>query len=208
MLFQMRSAPMRYAIAFFFAVLIFAIAGFGQRKDVGDLSHHPFEVDFPSGRLLNLHIRSAEIHIVGGHESKVAVRIGGRKGSDSTDITARFSRSGNSGKLDVWGGPHNDVTITVQVPQNSNLFVRVPAGDVEVQGIAGDKDIGLHAGDLRIEVGNPGDYAHVEASVTTGDIEAAPFGESHGGLFRSFEKSGNGKYKLVAHVGAGDLTLR
>jgi hypothetical protein len=35
-----------------------------------------------------------------------------------------------------------------------------------------------------------------------------PFGESHGGLFRSFRKSGTGKYKLVAHVGAGELTLR
>jgi hypothetical protein len=34
-----------------------------------------------------------------------------------------------------------------------------------------------------------------------------PFGESRGGLFRSFEKSGNGRYKLVAHVGAGNLTL-
>jgi hypothetical protein len=48
----------------------------------------------------------------------------------------------------------------------------------------------------------------VEASVTTGGLEAAPFGESHGGLFRSFHKEGNGKYKLYAHVGAGDLTLR
>jgi len=27
-------------------------------------------------------------------------------------------------------------------------------------------------------------------------------------LFRSFHKDGSGKYKLRAHVGAGDLTLR
>jgi hypothetical protein len=31
-------------------------------------------------------------------------------------------------------------------------------------------------------------------------IEAEPI--------RSYKKSGNGKYKLVAHVGAGDLTLK
>jgi hypothetical protein len=48
----------------------------------------------------------------------------------------------------------------------------------------------------------------VEASVTSGGLKAPPFGENHGGLFRSFEKSGNGKYRLHAHVGAGDLTLR
>jgi hypothetical protein len=205
----MRGVPMRYAIAFFSAILLLAVAGFAQSKvEVDDLSHHPFDVDFPPGGHLSLHIRSAEVHVVGSDENKVAVRIGGREGSDSTSITARFNRSGNSGELDVFGGPHNNVTITVQVPRNSNLYVRIPAGDVEVKGIAGDKDIELHAGDLRIEVGNAADYAHVAASVTSGEIEAAPFGESHGGLFRSFEKSGNGKYKLVAHVGAGDLTLQ
>jgi hypothetical protein len=66
----------------------------------------------------------------------------------------------------------------------------------------------LHAGELIVGVGNPGDYFHVEASVSTGGLEAEPFGESHGGLFRSFHKEGNGKYKLHAHVGAGDLTLK
>jgi hypothetical protein len=48
----------------------------------------------------------------------------------------------------------------------------------------------------------------VKASVGTGEINAKPFGESHGGLFRSLQKSGSGKYKLVAHVGAGELTLK
>ena len=62
--------------------------------------------------------------------------------------------------------------------------------------------------DLNIDVGSAADYAHVTASVTSGGIDAAPFGESRGGLFRSFEKFGGGKYKLAAHVGAGQLTLR
>lgn len=86
--------------------------------------------------------------------------------------------------------------------------MRIPAGEVEVKDIAGNKDIELHAGELTIAVGSPAEYAQVAASVMTGEIEAEPFGESHGGLFRSFHKSGTGKYKLVAHVGAGELTLR
>ena len=48
----------------------------------------------------------------------------------------------------------------------------------------------------------------MDASVLSGDLSGRPFGEEHGGLFRSFEKVGNGKYRLHAHVGAGDLTLR
>ena len=98
--------------------------------------------------------------------------------------------------------------ITVQVPRSSNLKVHIFAGAVEVKDIQGDKNIELGAGDLSIAVGNAADYSHVEASVTSGAIDARPFGESRGGLFRSFEKSGNGKYTLVVHVGAGDLTLK
>ena len=200
---------MRYAIAFLSAVFFVAIPALAQNKiEVDDLAHNPFEADFPSGGQLSLHIRSAEIHIVGSDDNKIAVRISGREGSESTDMKARFERSDNSGDLHVSGGPRNDLTITVHVPKNSNLYVRIPAGDVEIKGIAGDKDVELHAGDLKIGVGDPADYARVEASVTTGEIDAEPFGESRGGLFRSFEKSGSGKYKLVAHVGAGDLTLK
>jgi hypothetical protein len=94
------------------------------------------------------------------------------------------------------------------VPRNSTLFVRVAAGDVEVKDIAGDKDIKLHAGELRIAVGNPAEYAQVAGSVTWGEVNGGPFGESDGGLSCSFHKSGTGKYKLVVDVGAGELTLR
>jgi hypothetical protein len=199
---------MRYAIALPFVALWLAIPAVAQSKmEVDDLSHHPFETDFPSGGRLTLLIRSADIHIAGSDENKVAVRVSGRDGSSATNISARFKRSADSGELRVRGGPHNDVTISVEVPKSSNLYVRVFAGDMDVKNITGDKDIELHAGDLRIAVGNPADYAHVEASVTTGDIDAPPFGESRSGLFRSFEKSGHGKYELLAHVGAGDLVL-
>jgi len=196
-------------MAFLSAVFLLATTSFAQsRIAVEDLAHHPFEADFFSGGQIDLHIRSAEIHIIGSDENKIGVRVAGRQGSNSTDMKARFGRSDNSCELRITGGPHNELTINVQVPKNSNLFVRVFAGDVEVNGIIGNKDIELHAGDLTIGVGDAADYAHVKASVSTGEINAKPFGESHGGLFRSFEKSGSGKYTLVAHVGAGELTLK
>jgi hypothetical protein len=200
---------MRCTMAFLSAVFFLATTSFAQsRIAVEDLAHHPFEADFSSGGQIDLHIRSAEIHIVGSDENKIGVRVGGKQGSNSTDMKARFGRSDNSCELRITGGPHNELTITVQVPKNSNLFVRIFAGDVEVNGITGNKDIELYTGDLTIGVGDAADYAHVKASVSTGEINAKPFGESHGGLFRSFEKSGSGKYKLVAHVGAGELTLK
>jgi hypothetical protein len=200
---------MRSTMMFLSAVFFLATTSFAQsRIALEDLAHHPFEVDFSSGGQINLHIRSAEIHIIGSDQNKIGVRVGGKQGSNSTDMKARFGRSDNSCELRITGGPHNELTITVQVPKNSNLFVRIPAGEVEVNGITGNKDIDLHAGNLTIGVGDAADYAHVKASVSTGEMSAKPFGEAHGGLFPSFEKSGSGKYKLVAHVGAGELTLK
>jgi hypothetical protein len=175
---------------------------------VKDLQSHPFAVDFPSGSNLRLHLRSGEFRIVGHSDNRVALHFSGRNADNARDLTVRFRRSDNTADLRVFGGPKNDLEVTIEVPSSAILFVRMPAGDLSIEGVSGDKDVELHFGDLAISVGNAADYSHVDASVMSGDLEAAPFGESHGGLFRSFEKNGTGKYKLHAHVGAGDLTLR
>ena len=174
---------------------------------VTDLQNHPFVVDFPSGSNLCVHLRSGEFRIVGRDDNKIAVHFSGRNADNARDLTVRFRRSDNDADLRIFGGPRNNLEITIEVPSSAKLFVRMPAGDLSVKGVTGDKDVELHAGELTIAVGNAADYSHVDASVVTGGLEAEPFGESHGGLFRSFEKTGSGKYKLHAHVGAGDLTL-
>ncbi|HEY6267476.1 MAG TPA: hypothetical protein VIX11_04205 [Candidatus Acidoferrum sp.] len=189
---------------------LFAPFASGQSKkmEVSDLPNHPFSVDFPSGSQLNIHVRSGDVRVVGRDDNKVSVKVDAKDPEKAKEVKVRFERFDNSAELDVSGGPKNDLRITIEIPKSTGLFVRMPAGQLEVSDIRGDKDVQLHAGELIVGIGNPSDYSHVEASVSTGGLEAAPFGESHGGLFRSFHKEGNGKYKLHAHVGAGDLTLR
>jgi hypothetical protein len=196
------------AVLFCFLVLLATTTAAQDKIEVEDLAHHPFTAECPSTGQLNIHLRSAEVRIRGTDESRVSVQVAGKQGSSSNDVRARFRRSGKSCELRVTGGPHNDLTITIEVPRKSNLFLRVFAGDVEIRGITGDEDIELLAGELRIGIGDVADYAHVRASVTSGELDAPSFGESHGGLFRSFAKSGSGQYNLVAHVGAGQLTLQ
>jgi hypothetical protein len=201
---------MRHSVLALFASLAFLVpAGLPDSElRVTDLQNHPFAVDFPSGSNLRVHLRSGEFRIVGHADNRIAVHLNGRNAGNARDLTVRFRRSDNTAELRVFGGPKNNLEVTIEVPSSTMLFVRMPAGDLSVEGVSGDKDVELHAGDLTIAVGNAADYSHVDASVMSGDLEAPPFGESHGGLFRSFEKSGSGKYKLHAHVGAGDLTLR
>lgn len=179
-----------------------------KRVEAMNLTDHPFQVDYPAGSQLSLHLRSGDFRVVGSSENKVSVRVFAKDLEKAREVRVTFENSGHSAALSVSGGPRNDVQITVGVPKDTGLYVRMPAGQLEISDVTGDKDVQLHAGELIVHVGDPADYSHVDASVLTGDIDAPPFREDHGGLFRSFHKSGNGKYRLHAHVGAGDLTLR
>jgi hypothetical protein len=153
-------------------------------------------------------LRSGDFRIVGADENKITVQLSGKNADNAKDLGVRFKHSATGAELRISGGPRNDLQVTIRIPKNTGIFVRMPAGELAVEGISGDKDVELHAGDLTISGNSASEYSRVDASVTAGDLEAPPFGESHGGLFRSFHKNGPGKYQLYAHVGAGELTIR
>jgi hypothetical protein len=185
------------------------VSGTAQTKiDVRDVVDHPFTADFNSGGKLKMYLRSGDFHIVGGSDNKITVRVSGRNAYNAGDMRVQMEGSKDYASLTVSDGPKNDLEVTIEVPRKTGLFVRMAAGNLELRHITGDKDAELRAGELIIEVGDAGDYSRVDASVYSGGIEASPFGESHGGLFRSFHKEGNGRYHLHAHVGAGDLNLQ
>jgi hypothetical protein len=207
---------MRLAMILMISLTLVATAGLlvpadvpQTRLSVTNLYDHPFDVDFPSGQLIRLDFRSGEFRIVGRDASKITVRTAGHNAEKAREMTVTFKHFGNRADLRVSSGTVKDgPEIIVEVPKTSDLFVRMPFGDLTLEGVTGDKDVELHAGDVSIEVGNASDYGRVDASVNAGDLSADPFGESRDGLFRSFQKTGTGRYKLHAHVGAGDLTLR
>ena len=189
------------------ALIALPVSG-SDKTEISERGIPHFEAQIPLGAKVALHLRSGDIRIVGSEDGKLTVDISGRNKDKIEDLRYRLTSSGNNAELRVSGGPRNDLSIEVHVPRNSDLYARIFAGDVTIQNIPGSKDVELSAGDLTIEVGNPDDYSHVEASVNAGDIDGSPFGESHSGLFRSFKKSGKGKFTLYAHVGAGDIRLK
>jgi len=179
-----------------------------QKVTATDIYSHPFSADFPAGGKLRLKVRSGDIQILGTDEEKVTVTLSGERAHDAQKLKVEFDRKGDTADMRVSGGPRNDLRIKIRIPSRTDLHARVPFGDVRVENVTGNHDVELHAGDLTLEVGDPDDYAEVDASVVSGDLDAEAFDESHGGLFRSFKTTGTGRYRLHAHVGAGDLTLR
>ena len=167
-----------------------------------------FKAAFRSGSELRLEVRSGDVEIAGSDDPVVSVHCEVRGEGSARDITVRFEDTSKFGRLSVSGGPNNNVRIRIRVPRQSNLVVRCPAGDLDIVGIRGHKDVSLRAGDLTIDVGNPTEYASAEASVTAGDLHASAFGVHKGGLFRSFHrKNSAGKYRLRASLWAGDIKL-
>jgi hypothetical protein len=178
------------------------------KLEATDIANHPFSKEFASGGTLRLRVRSGEIHVIGTDENKISVELSGKKAYDAKKLTVRLERKDSTADMRISGGPRNDLTITIRIPTKTDLYARIPFGEVHVENIASNQDVELHAGELTVDVGDAADYSHVDASVVTGEVDAVPFGESHGGLFRSFRKDGNGRYRLHAHVGAGQLTLQ
>ncbi len=93
---------------------------------------------------------------------------------DLKDVKVSFKAAGNNGTLKVSGGPRNDFSIRIEIPKNSDLRLRVAAGDVNVEDLIGDKDVEMWAGDLTLRVGNAADYGKVDASVRAGDLDMGP----------------------------------
>ena len=176
-----------------------------QSANLEEVNKSPVEAKFAPGGRIRMDLCPGGIEVVGKSEGVVRVSYDPRP---YHDVKVRLQAGGGFADLKVTGCPNNNFKMTIEVPKSSDLYVRMMAGQLDVLGITGDKDVQLHFGQLTMEIGKPEDISHVEASVNSGDLEVSPFDVNKGGLFRSFEKSGPGKYRVHAHVGAGQLELR
>jgi len=104
-------------------------------------------------------------------------------------------------------GPTSHARFTIEIPARSDVHLRVRAGDVRIEGIEGNKNVRMRAGDLHIDV-QPESLRHVHASVSIGDLQARSLGIEKDGFKNSLNWFGNGQYMLDARVFAGDVTLR
>ncbi|HEY2118524.1 MAG TPA: hypothetical protein VGH37_05005 [Candidatus Acidoferrum sp.] len=203
---------MRHAIATTMLLALVSSAPAFPKTDTkfesAEVGKSHMEFDCPARRHLRLYVRSGEIHVVGTDDSKISVDLSGKNAGNIQNVIARLTCTPNAAELNVSGGPKSEFSITIHVPKTLDLYARIPAGEVTVENITGNKDVELHAGELIIYVGNANDYGHVDASVITGEVDAEVFGFNKGGLFRTVSRDSNGHYSLHAHVGTGQLTLR
>jgi hypothetical protein len=161
---------------------------------------------FVSSGKVYMDLSAGAYRIEGTKENEIRVRWQTRDSQDMSDVRAKLEVSGREATLRL-DGPHNNFRATIEVPERTDLVLRLSAGDLDVRRIEGSKDIDMWAGDVTIEVGEAERYRRVSASVRAGEISASPFRVNKGGLFRSFEFDGKGAYDLRVKLMAGDLKL-
>jgi hypothetical protein len=176
-----------------------------QTANIEEVDKSPVSAKFAAGGKIRMDLCPGGVNIVGVGDDQIHVAYDSNR--YRTRVKVRLHVSGDQADLSVNSCPHNNFEVTVEVPRSSDLYVRMMAGELNVKGITGNKDVELHFGQLTIDAGEPNQYSRVDASVLSGDLEAPPFDISKGGLFRSFEHTGTGQYRLHAHVGAGELDL-
>jgi hypothetical protein len=160
----------------------------------------------PNGKI-RMDLSAGDYAISGSKDQRIHIRWSVRDADQLSRVHARAEVRGADASIATDGPSNNGLRFDIQVPDRSDLYVRMTAGDIRIEDVRGNKDIELHAGDVRIDVGRAEDYSSVDASVWAGDIKAEPFNMNKGGLFRSFEWSGHGRYRLHAKLKAGDLRL-
>ena len=169
----------------------------------GQASGSPAEKDFVSGGKVEMTLESGAYDVRPSSDNRIHVRWN----EANKSVAVKLTTNGKSANLRVENTPHDNFHATIELPAETSVRIRMTAGNMTVSGIKGDKDIELNAGNLKISVGDSKDWGSVDASVTAGNVDASPFAANKSGLFRSFNWNGPGRYRLHAHLMAGNIDL-
>jgi hypothetical protein len=159
---------------------------------------------FAAGGTIEMQLEAGSYVVRAAPDDRIRVSFGGNTGNASAELTT----NGANANLTVRDTPHNNFRATLEVPQTADLTLHMTAGNLDIAGVTGNKDIDSKAGNVTVSVPNPNDYGSVDGSVKVGDVNAGPFGNSSSGLSPHLTWSGPGKYKLHATLGAGNLELK
>lgn len=162
---------------------------------------------FAKGGTVRMRLAAGNYRIGGSPVDKIRIEWRADRAEQASSVRADAEIRGTTAVI-FTGGFQDGVHFKIAIPARTDIDIEMSAGDLEVRGIEGNKNVETWAGDVTIEVGQTSQYRTVEASVRAGDLNARPFNVSKGGLLRSFRWKGSGSSSLAVKLFAGDLTLR
>lgn len=163
---------------------------------------------FVSGGTIRLHLEAGGYTVTPGDSENIVVICHADTEEQLKHVKVEIKPTAASADIYVSNTPHSNFRATIEVPRYSNLWARLSAGELVIASVDGDKNVEARAGRIQIDIPHPEQYGHRDASLLTGSIQSSAFDVSKGGVFRSFEQHGPGKYRLHAHLMAEEIDLR
>jgi hypothetical protein len=87
------------------------------------------------------------------------------------DASVEATAEGGNARVESRNTLHN-FKATIEVPAQADLVIHFTAGELTIEPIAGNKDLTSNAGEIKAAVGNPDDYASVDATLKAAEIDA------------------------------------
>ncbi len=156
---------------------------------------------------LEIELGSGDYQIVASGSDSIAVVYDDSNADAVRNVKVQIDSGHGQNHLKI-AGPKSNFHAVIEVPRKTDLRVRMSSGGLSIGDVEGNKDIEVLAGNLELNSLHPQDYAQADFSVRVGDVYAPLFKTTKTRLQQSFSTAGPGKYRLHAHVGVGDMTLR
>jgi hypothetical protein len=115
----------------------------------------PVEKDFVSGGKIEMTLESGDYKVRASSDNRIHVRW---NEASSKGVKVRITTSAKSADVRVENTPHDNFHAIIEVPALADVRIRLTAGNLEMAGIKGDKDIEANAGNLNISVGSSSDW--------------------------------------------------
>lgn len=185
------------------ALLILLAATFSMAQAPSDGSA---EKPFVEGGKIRMDLSAGDYDVVPSHSNQIHVKwvMGTARGPASAPVAIEVN--GPSARIGT-SGTSSHFHATIEVPKSADLQIHQQGGGLRIAEINGDKDLENSKGQIVVQIANPDQYQHVEASVTAGNLFATPFERVKRGLGRSIKWDGPGKFQLHVRLGEGDINL-
>ncbi len=171
---------------------------------------HTQVFECPQGCSLWFRLRGGDVRIKRGTDPQhIVVRYtpDPKKPDQEKNVQVRSWVHGSQVRAEIKAPVSLSVDAEVEVPSPISLEVHMTGGDLTVDGVDGDKNLQLFAGDLKVNVGTLEKLRDAEVSVRLGDVHVPPIGKARGWLGHTWKYQGSGQYRLYAHTSFGDASL-
>lgn len=191
-------------------VILFLVASWAFCAVPGVGATHTAVLECPKGAHFWFKLRGGDVHIKRGSDpTHVVVRYtpDPHKPEKEKNVLLRSRTRDSSIQVEIRAPMSLSVDTELEVPSPVSLEVHMTGGDLSVEGVEGDKNLQLFAGDLKLDVGTLESLGEAEVSVRVGDVDAPSAGTLHGWLGHTWKYQGSGPYRLYAHTTFGDVNL-